>query len=165
MQGINFSVLDCFVQKLSRDSRLNTKNLKIDFERTYNPIYIYDIVDLTKCNSAEDTINRITTPMCSVSVWVSKFVAVSKVGLSKHCIQRNYLKRKKAFHWLYYFMRNTLCTSLINFKELFGNQFENLNQKFCQPRFLLYGQNLFNLYIKKIAYIQIQKLYLKKGGQ
>lgn len=48
LSGISVCILDIIVQKIKSDSHLNLKNVKIDFEHTFNPIYVYDIIDLTK---------------------------------------------------------------------------------------------------------------------
>lgn len=46
--GVSVCILDIIVKKIQMDSHLNLKNVKIDFEHTFNPVYVYDIIDLNK---------------------------------------------------------------------------------------------------------------------
>ena len=48
VSGVSVSILDVIVQKIQMDPHLNLKNVKIDFEHTFNPVYVYDIIDLNK---------------------------------------------------------------------------------------------------------------------
>jgi hypothetical protein len=68
--------------------------LKIDFEHTFKPVYIYDIIDLNEVNTNKEIINNVSTPMCKIKVLPSEFVSNSSVALSKQCIDQKYLNKK-----------------------------------------------------------------------
>lgn len=68
--------------------------MKIDFEHTYKPVYIYDIINLNEIQTNKEIVNYVSTPMCKIKVLPSEYVSISSVALSKQCIDQKYLNKK-----------------------------------------------------------------------